>query len=475
MFGFGLLRRFTCEMTESRELLAGYAKMGSEAAFGELVKRYINLVYSTALRLVAHDTQEAEDVTQTVFIDLARLSRTLSSDTMLGGWLHQHTFHVASTAARSDRRRRAREREAVEMNMLHSEAGLNDATPLLDEAITQLPTEDRTAILLRFFEQRDFRSVGDALGTSEDAARMRVNRAVDKLHGLLKQRGVTISAAAFGTALATEAVTAAPAGLAGSVAGAALAGAAAGGGITATVVKFMTVSKIKFGIASAAVIACAAIPLLVEHLSQGKLRAENEALRQQVDETHRQQVEQLAQLATDNERLSNQLREAKSAQPLPDRRIAELLRLRGEVTRLRNENLKLSSNPVPDLGASKAERIFCANKLKQLGLSVRMWAMQHGDVTPSRLLEMPEATTPGILLCPSDRHAEAATNSTSSDQVYSSYLYLAPSLPDTERTDVLTNVLISCPIHGLVVYVDGSVHDSAELLRKVLPQPDDRH
>ena len=172
-------------MTESRELLAQYAKTGAEAAFGELVTRYVNLVYSTALRLVGGDTQMAEDVTQTVFIDLAAMGKTLSKDVMLGGWLHQHAFHVATTAARSERRRKARESEASEMNMLqnNSEAGLGDAAPLLDEAITQLPSEDRTAILLRFFEERGFRSVGEVLGTSEDAARMRVRRAVEKLHG----------------------------------------------------------------------------------------------------------------------------------------------------------------------------------------------------------------------------------------------------------------------------------------------------
>ena len=155
-------------MTESRELLAQYANTGSGDGFGELVTRYINLVYSTALRFVGGDTQLAEDITQTAFINLARMSKTLAAEVMLGGWLHQHTFHLASTAARGERRRKAREREVSEMNRLQdtSEAGLRDATLLLDEAITRLPSEDRTAILLRFFEQRDFRSVGKALGTN---------------------------------------------------------------------------------------------------------------------------------------------------------------------------------------------------------------------------------------------------------------------------------------------------------------------
>ena len=101
-------------ITDSQQLLAEYASHGSEAAFRELVARYINLVYSTALRLVGGDTQLADDVTQTVFIGLARKGRTLSSKVMLGGWLHQYTYHVAARTMRSERRRQTREREAVE-------------------------------------------------------------------------------------------------------------------------------------------------------------------------------------------------------------------------------------------------------------------------------------------------------------------------------------------------------------------------
>src|SRR5208283_1201179 len=102
----------------------------------------------------------------------------------------------------------------AEMNSLqdHSEANLAQVAPILDDAINRLGTKDRTAILLRFFEQRDLRSVGEALGISENAARKRVTRALDELHSLLKHRGITFSGAALGTALACEAVSAAPAG-----------------------------------------------------------------------------------------------------------------------------------------------------------------------------------------------------------------------------------------------------------------------
>ena len=93
---------------ESQQLLAEYAANGSEAAFRELVARYIDLVYSTALRLGDGDTQLAEDVTQTVFISLARKAASLSSAVMLGGWLHQHTYYVATRAVRDERRRHIR-------------------------------------------------------------------------------------------------------------------------------------------------------------------------------------------------------------------------------------------------------------------------------------------------------------------------------------------------------------------------------
>src|SRR5205823_10847740 len=144
------------KMKDSRILLANYVENGSETAFRELVLSYINLVYSAALRLVDGDTHLAEDVAQTVFMDLSRQARTLSKSVMLGGWLHRHTCFVAAKIMRGERRRRFRERRAVEMSAQqdHSEANLAQVASILDEAINQLGAEDRTAILLRYFEQR---------------------------------------------------------------------------------------------------------------------------------------------------------------------------------------------------------------------------------------------------------------------------------------------------------------------------------
>lgn len=215
-------------MTESRKLMAEYAENGSEAAFRELVARYIDLVHSTALRLVGGDAFLAQDVSQTVFTDLARTARTLSLEVMIGGWLHRHTCFVASKTMRGERRRQLRERQAVEMNALHesSTVDVSQLGPILDEAINELAEPDRTAILLRFFEQYDFGKIGEMIGSSEDAARMRVNRALEKLQSVMKRRGITSTAAGLAMALSASAVQSAPVGLAVTISAAALAGTA---------------------------------------------------------------------------------------------------------------------------------------------------------------------------------------------------------------------------------------------------------
>jgi len=156
----------------SQKLLADFVRNGSEAAFRQLVERYANLVYSTAYRITGGDMPLAQDIAQTVFLDLSRMAGKLSEEVMLGGWLHRHTCFVCSTALRAERRRRKRELQAAGMNPQSAEPGLglDPIGPLLDEAINQLNAADRQAIVSRFFEQASFRAIGEALGTNEDAA-----------------------------------------------------------------------------------------------------------------------------------------------------------------------------------------------------------------------------------------------------------------------------------------------------------------
>ncbi|HXT38397.1 MAG TPA: sigma-70 family RNA polymerase sigma factor [Candidatus Angelobacter sp.] len=318
-------------MTDSQRLLADYAKTGSEAAFRELVSRYVNLVYSVAVRLVDGDTHLAEDVAQIVFADLARFARTLSKDVMPGGWLHRHTCFVAAKTMRSNRRRQFRERQAVEMNVQqdHSVASLSEVGPILDEAINRLGAKDRAAILLRFFEQRDLRSVGEALGSSENAAQKRVTHALEELRSMLKRRGIALSAAVLATALAGEAVTAAPSGLAVSIASAALTGAATAGGTGLTLLKLMTMTKLKAGIVAAVAVAGVATPLAIQHQTQTRLRAENQSLRERADN-----------LASENTRLSN-LGTPTNISQLSKDQLSELMKLRGEVGLLRRQTNEL--------------------------------------------------------------------------------------------------------------------------------------
>jgi RNA polymerase sigma factor (sigma-70 family) len=322
-------------MDDCQRLLREYARSGSEAAFGELVKQYIDLVYSAAVRLLDGDAHLAKDVAQVVFADLARKAPTLSGEVLLGGWLHRHTCFVAANVRRSEHRRRSRERKAVEMSTLqdHSEENLAQVRPILDEAINELRAEDRTAIVLRFFEHYDFRSVGAALGSSENAAQKRVGRALEELRSLLKHRGVTLSAAVLGTALASEAVSAAPAGLAAAVCGGALTASVAGSGTTLTLLKFTAMTKLKVGILSAIVIAGVATPLVVQHQAQGRLRDKDTALLRQAN--------RITQLEAENERLSNSVAQAKSTAALPSDPSHELLKLRSEVGMLREQTNEL--------------------------------------------------------------------------------------------------------------------------------------
>ncbi|HZQ46395.1 MAG TPA: sigma-70 family RNA polymerase sigma factor [Verrucomicrobiae bacterium] len=393
-------RRFNKEitMTDSQKLLAEYVETGSEPAFRELVTRYLDLVYSAAVRLMEGDTHRAEDVAQTVFADLARMARTLSREVMLGGWLHRHTCHVAATVLRGERRRQSRERQAVAMNALpdHSKANLAQIAPILDEAINQLGVDDRTAIVLRFFEQSDFRTIGHALGTNDDAAQKRVTRALEKLHSLMRHRGVSFSAAVLGTALATEAVTAAPAGLAISISGAALASAAVTGGTTLSLLKIIAMTKLKLGIISAIAVAAVATPLTIQYQTQARLRAENTSLRRQNDE--------LAQRAAANERLF--VAPANHPQELGPKELSELLRLRSEVGRLRRENKdlekmqaenqRLHSLPASANAAPKAQNASVNDDLPKASLAFAgyadpesalqstFWAINQGEAKTFR-------------------------------------------------------------------------------------------
>lgn len=306
-------------MTDANQLLRAYVAENSEEAFRGLVEGHIGLVYSTALRIVRRDVALARDITQIVFADLARKARTLPADVVLSGWLHRHTNFTASKVLRSESRRRTREKEAAEMNANNeSDTVWEQLMPLLDGAIGSLPARDRDAVVMRFFDKRDFRSLASSLKLSEDAAQKRVSRALEKLRRHFERRGVAVSTVTLSGLITAHALSAVPATLASAVAGAAV--AQAGAAATPFLISLF-MANIKTVAVSAVIIAAVTTPLVFQHNSIARLRADNQRLQQQI--------------ATQAESPP-----APSIAPSADNR--ELLQLRAEVARLRREQMQLA-------------------------------------------------------------------------------------------------------------------------------------
>ena len=254
------------------ELVREYAARQSGPAFEALVSRNVSLVHSAALRQV-RDPHLAEDITQTVFIILARKAGSLAPKTILPGWLYRTTRYVSAAALKIQRRRERREEEA-RMQAIAQEAQTDTAweqlAPMLDEAMAQLRDKDRDAIVLRYFQNKSLREVGAALGANEDAAKMRVNRAVEKLRKCFLKRGIDSTAAAIAETISFNSVQAAPAALAKSVAAVAIAKGATASISTATLIKgalkIMAWTKAKIAVVAgvAAILAIGATTLTVE-------------------------------------------------------------------------------------------------------------------------------------------------------------------------------------------------------------------
>ena len=315
-------------MFTDTELLRQYAWEHGEGAFAELVGRHVNLVYSAAMREAGGDAALAEDLSQAVFAELARKAPQLLRHPSLAGWLYTCVRHVAANQRRADARRRQREQSASSMNETPSsetpEAVWSQIRPLLDDAMHELGETDRAAVVQRFFEDQSLRDVGNSLGLSENTARMRVDRALEKLRALLARRGIDSTASGLAAALAVGAVVPAPAALAASIAASSLAGAAVVTTNSLTWVQVIAMTKLKIGVVSALIVAGVATPVW-QQTRVNQLAREQVRLAEQTAQLEplRMEVERLRQTGTGS---------------------AELVETRGEASRLRSELAKLRGN-----------------------------------------------------------------------------------------------------------------------------------
>ncbi len=268
-------------MNDDATLLRRYAAERSAEAFAELVRRHLPLVHGAALRRLGGDSHRAEDVAQQVFCAVARHAARLVRHPSLTAWLYTATRNEVVSMIRAENRRRAREQLAQTMNPIAQEpeaaADWSQLRPVLDAAMDRLEERDREAVLLRFFQGLPFAEVGRAIGLHEDAARKRVERALDRLREHLRPHGIHSSAAALAALLAQQAIGAVPPGLAGAVTGAAL---VAGGGAATGIAAFLTAGKLQAGLALVA--AGGAVGWVSQQQRAAALQKENAALHRQV-------------------------------------------------------------------------------------------------------------------------------------------------------------------------------------------------
>jgi len=352
-------------MTSDSDLLGQYARKNLQDAFTEIVRRHVDLVYSAALRQV-RSPQLAEEVTQSVFTDLARsagkLSNAAGGSPVLTAWLYVVTRRTAIDAVRTESRRQLREQIAVEMNNMNATA--NDwmqIAPLLDDAMTALDETDRAAVLLRYFENKSLHEVGATLGTSDDAAQKRVSRAVEKLREFFSKQKITIGASGLAVLISTNAVQSAPIGLAATISAAAiLTGTAVSTSTVVATTKIIAMTTLQKSIIGVAFIAAVGTGIFEAH-QNAKSQNQNRTLQKQSVLL----AGQIQQLQRERDDATNQLAGslAENAQLKSDSNENELLKLRSEVTQLH----KGASDPTADAAKNWLTRV---NQLKE-------WAEQN--------------------------------------------------------------------------------------------------
>jgi RNA polymerase sigma factor (sigma-70 family) len=265
-------------MPTDAELLRLYADSDSQEAFTSLVQRHLPFTYSAALRQVGGNAHQAQEVVQRVFTLLARKARGLSKHPALIGWLCTTTYYAAAKLRRAEQRRAQAEAAAVNEDG-SSDLRWDHLRPVIDDLLLELKERDRTAVLLRFFSNQSYGEIGEKLGLTENAARMRVERALESLRTVLSKRGIVSTSTALGSMLSTQAIGAVPEGLVAIISKSAMSAVATGAGVFI----FMGSTFVKVGVAVGVLVASSAGFILHQQSA-----AENARLHEQLAATQRQ-------------------------------------------------------------------------------------------------------------------------------------------------------------------------------------------
>jgi RNA polymerase sigma factor (sigma-70 family) len=362
-------------MTSDLELLQNYVDRNSEEAFAELVRRHLDLVYSAAFRQV-RSPQLAEEVAQSVFTDLARNAGKLKPDTILTAWLYQVARRTAIDVVRRESRRQLREQIASEMNAMNATAAdWTHVEPFLDEAMHALDNTDRTAVLLRYFENKTLREVGATLGTSDDAAQKRVSRTVERLREYFTKRGVTVGASGLVVVLSANAVQAAPIGLAVTISIAAvLAGTAVSTSTVIAATKAIAMTTLQKTLITATIAAAVGTGIYEAHQAS-TLRAQVQTLQQQ-QAPLAEQIQQLQRERDEARTRLDSIQELRGMAGVARRAIGEAEQLRAQLARQTSE---ATNNPIT---GAMADAMKQAMEQQVEGRLSRMTASLH--LTPEQ-------------------------------------------------------------------------------------------
>ncbi|HKW31070.1 MAG TPA: sigma-70 family RNA polymerase sigma factor [Verrucomicrobiae bacterium] len=386
-------------MTSDLDLLEKFARQNSQDAFGEIVRRHLNLVYSAALRQV-RSPQLAEEIAQSVFADLARSTAKLKPGTTLTAWLYAVTRRTAIDEIRKESRRQLREQIAVEMNNMNATADeWMQIEPLLDDAMAALDETDRAAVLLRYFENKSLREVGATLGTTDDAAQKRVSRAVERLREFFSKRNVTVGAGGLAILISANAVQSAPVGLAVTISAAVFAGAAVSTSTAIATTKVIAMTTLQKTIIGAALVAVMGTGVFEAHQAS-QLRGQIQTLQQRLAPL----AEQNRQLQRERDDATNRLAGLQVENEQLKSNETELLKLRAEITRLRADSQQLAG-----LKSGSSENVTESDEAAWL---------ERIRLLKQRLAQTPEAQIPELQYLTEDDWLRAAKHKLETEDDY---------------------------------------------------------